>query len=135
MLLNRLFYYEEAWFMLDKTDSKFEFVNEDYQLIYVLFDSYRELDFDSTDTEGFLDYLQEDYLKKKVAEILLMDLGELVDSEIADYVHVIKDISPVRNLILKKTEELQEAQRSGDTSKQKSLVFEIIDLNKKLKNK
>ena len=135
MLLNRLFYYEEAWFMLNKTDSNFEFVTEDYQLIYVLFDSYRELDFDTTDTEGFLDYLQTDALKKKVAEILLMDLGELVDSEIDDYVHVIKDISPVKTLILKKTEELQEAQKSGDTSKQKTLVFEIINLNKKLKNK
>lgn len=135
MLLNRLFYYEEAWFMLNKTDPNFEFVTEDYQLIYVLFDSYRELDFDTTDTEGFLDYLQTDDLKKKVAEILLMDLGELVDSEINDYVHVIKNISPVKTLILKKTEELQEAQKSGDTSKQKSLVFEIIDLNKKLKNK
>lgn len=135
MLLNRLFYYEEAWFMLNKTDSNFEFVTEDYQLIYVLFDSYRELDFDTTDTEGFLDYLQTDALKKKVAEILLMDLGELVDSEIDDYVHVIKNISPVKTLILKKTEELQEAQKSGDTSKQKTLVFEIINLNKKLKNK
>lgn len=135
MLLNRLFYYEEAWFMLDKLEMNFEFVSEDYQLIYVLFDSYRETDFDSTDTEGFLDFLQEEPLKKKVAEILLMDLGELVESEIKDYVHVIKNISPVRTLIQQKTEELKEAQRTGNTSKEKTLVFEIINLNKKLKNK
>lgn len=135
MLLNRLFYYEEAWLLLNKIDPEFEFVSEDYQLIYILFESYREKDFEMTDTEGFLDYLQEDHLKKKVAEIFLIDLGDLVDSEIKDYIHVIKNISPVKESISKKTEELKEAQRVGNTSQQEALVIEIINLNKKLKNK
>lgn len=135
MLLNRLFYYEEAWLLLNKSEPDFEFVSEDYQLIYILFESYREKDFEMTDTEGFLDYLQEDYLKKKVAEIFLIDLGDLIESEIKDYIHVIKNVSPVKASIFKKTEELKEAQRVGNTSKQQALVIEIINLNKKLKNK
>ena len=135
MLLNRLFYYEESWLLLNKTDPQFEFVSEDYQLIYILFESYREKDFEMTDTEGFLDYLQEDHLKKKVAEIFLIDLGDLVESEITDYIHVINNISPVKESIEQKTEELKEAQRLGNTSKQQALVIEIINLNKKLKNK
>lgn len=135
MLLNRLFYSEEAWLLLNKIDPEFEFTSEDYQLIYILFESYREKDFEMTDTEGFLDYLQEDHLKKKVAEIFLIDLGELVETEIKDYIHVIKNVSPVKTAISQKTEELKEAQRVGNTSQQQALVIEIINLNKKLKNK
>ena len=135
MLLNRLFYYEEAWLLLNKIDPAFEFVSEDYQLIYILFESYREKDFENTDTEGFLDYLQEDHLKKKVAEIFLIDLGDLVETEIKDYIHVINNVSPIKEAIRQKTEELKEAQRVGNTSKQAALAIEIINLNKKLKNK
>ncbi len=134
MLLNRLFYYEEAWLLLNKIDPAFEFVSEDYQLIYILFESYRETDFENTDTEGFLDYLQEDHLKKKVAEIFLIDLGDLVETEIKDYIHVINNVSPVKEAISQKTEALKEAQRAGNTSEQAALAIEIINLNKKLKN-
>lgn len=135
MLLNRLFYYEEAWIMLSKLDADFQFMSEDYQLIYILFESYREKELSSTDTEGFLDFLQEDHLKRKVAEIFLIDLGELTETEIGDYIHVIKNVSPVKDTIAKKTEELKEAQRVGDSSRQQALVIEIINLNKQLKNK
>jgi len=135
MLLSRLFYDEEAWIALNKIDSDFHFNNEDHQLIYILFESYREDDLELTNTEGFLDYLQDDHLKKKVAEIFLINLGDLKDGEIDDYVHVIKNISPVKETIAQKTEELKEAQRQGNTSKQSSLAIEIINLNKKLKNK
>ena len=135
MLLNRLFYYEEAWIMLSKLDADFQFMSEDYQLIYILFESYREKELASTDTEGFLDFLQEDHLKRKVAEIFLIDLGELTETEIGDYIHVIKNVSPVKDTIAKKTEELKEAQRVGDSSRQQALVIEIINLNKQLKNK
>ena len=69
-----------------------------------------------------------------MAEIFLIDLGELKQGEISDYVHVIKNISPVKETIAQKTEELKEAQRQGNTSKQNSLAIEIINLNKKLKN-
>lgn len=134
MLLNRLFYDEEAWITLKKLDPDFHFNHESHQLIFILFESYREDDLELTDTEGFLDYLQDDQLKKKVAEIFLIDLGELKDGEINDYVHVIKNISPVKETIAQKTEELREAQKQGNTSKQNSLAIEIINLNKKLKN-
>ena len=134
MLLNRLFYHEEAWFMLNKSSSDFYFMSEDHQLIYILFSSYRENDLDSTDIEGFLDYLQEDHLKRKVAEIFLIELGDLTESEINDYVNVIQNVSPVKETLARKTEELREAQRLGNTSMQQTLVIEIINLNKKLKN-
>lgn len=134
MLLNRLFYYEEAWIILNKLDPEFQFMSEHFQLIYILFESYREKDLESTDIEGFLDFLQEDHLKRNVAEIFLIDLGDLTEKEISDYIHVIKNISPVKDQIAKKTEELKEAQRVGNTSKQQSLVIEIINLNKQLKN-
>jgi len=135
MLMNRLFYHEEAWILLNKLEKDFHFVTPNYQQIYILFEAYREDDLDMTDTEGFLDFLQEDELKREVADIFLIDLGELKTSEIEDYVHVIKDISPVKESIEQKTAELKEAKRTGNTSKQQSLVIEIIDLNKKLKNK
>src|SRR5699024_12347034 len=92
MLLNRLFYDDEAWITLKKLDPYFHFNHESHQLIFILFESYREDDLELTDTEGFLDYLQDDQLKKKVAEIFLIDLGELKQGEISDYVHVIKNI-------------------------------------------
>lgn len=135
MLLNRLFYQEEAWIYLKRIDPDFHFNSEDFQLIYILFDSYREKDFQSTDTEGFLDYLQEDYLKKIVAEILLIDLGELKESEIIDNVEVINNRSPIQERLEQRMAELKEAQKYGNKSQQRELAIEIIDLNKKLKNK
>src|SRR5699024_1705068 len=75
MLLNRLFYDEEALITLKKLYPDFHFNHESHQLIFILFESYREDDLELTDTEGFLDYLQDDQLKKKVAEIFLIDLG------------------------------------------------------------
>ncbi len=135
MLLNRLFYHEEAWIFLNRLDSDFHFRNEDYQLIYILFESYREKDFDRTNTEGFLDYLQEDHLKHLVAEIFLMDIGELTESEISDYVELIKNVSPVKERLVQKIEELKAAQREGNLAKQTKLAVEVIELNKMLKNK
>ncbi len=135
MLLNRLFYQEDAWVFLNRAEADFHFVNEDFQLIYILFESYREKDFELTDTEGFLDYLQEDHLKKLVAEILLIDLGELREPEIIDYIELIKNVSPIKDQLAKKTEELKEAQREGNKAKQTALAIEVINLNKKLKNR
>ena len=86
------------------------------------------------DIEEFLDYLQEDHLKRKVAEIFLIELGDLTESEINDYVNVIQNVSPVKETIARKTEELREAQRLGNIAMQQTLVIEIINLNKKLKN-
>lgn len=135
MLLNRLFYHEEAWIFLNRLDPDFHFRNEDYQLIYILFESYREKDFDRTNTEGFLDYLQEDHLKHLVAEIFLINLGDLTEAEIQDYVELIKNVSPVKERLVRKIEELKAAQRDGNQSKQTELAVEVIELNKMLKNK
>lgn len=135
MLLNRLFYYEEAWMILRRIDPDFQFNDEEYQLIYILFDSYRDNDFELTDTEGFLDFLQDDQLKKKVAEIFLIDLGELKETELRDYVHIIKNVSPIKLTLAQKNEELKEAKRTGNKKQQAALVNEIVNLNKKLKNK
>lgn len=134
MLMNRLFYYDEAWTLLGDSSQNFQFTDEDFQLIYILFDSYRENSIMNTDVEGFLDFVQEGNLKKKVAEVLLLDLGEMQDSEISDYVHVIENISPIKLLLTQKTQELEEAKRSGNLKDQKSLTIEIINLNRKLKN-
>ncbi|MDN6162251.1 MAG: DNA primase, partial [Atopostipes sp.] len=128
MLLNRLFYHEKAWIYLNRIDPEFHFKSEDFQLIYILFESYREEDFHRTDTEGFLDYLQEDHLRKIVAEILLIDLGELKESEIEDNVEVIKNISPVKEILSEKMQKLEEAKKSGNKTQQTELAIEIISL-------
>lgn len=47
---------------------------------------------------------------------------------------MIQNVSPVKETLARKTEELREAQRLGNTSMQQTLVIEIINLNKKLKN-
>ena len=135
MLLNRLFYDEEAWIYLNQHAKDFQFRSEDFQLIYILFEAYREEDFERTDTEGFLDYLQEDHLKQIVAEVFLIDLGELTEDEIIDYIEVIQNVSPVQDTLSDKMEELKQAQKTGNKSQQIKLAIEIINLNKKLKNK
>lgn len=135
MLLNRLFYHEEAWIYLARQATDFHFRSEDFQLIYILFEAYREKDFERTDTEGFLDYLQEDHLKQIVAEVFLIELGELTENEIVDYVEVIQNVSPVQETLADKIAELKEAQKTGNKGQQTKLAIEIINLNKKLKNK
>lgn len=135
MLLNRLFYHEEAWIHLNRLAPEFHFQTADFQLVYILFESYREQDLEMTDTEGFLDFLQEDHLKRLVAEVFLIDLGELTEGEIADYVEVIQNVAPIRETITQKMNELKEAQKTGNKTIQTKLAIEINNLNKKLKNK
>lgn len=135
MLLHRLFYNEEVWVQLQSLDNHFEFTHEAYQTLYILYESYFK-DKGEENVEGFLDFINEEELKRKATEIMWMDLGEeMATGEVNDYVDQISNKSPLRSQLEEKKNELKEAERTGDKQKQLSLTIEITNLNRKLKNK
>jgi len=134
MLLNRLFYNDEVWTIISDIDENFTFAHDQYQRIYILFESF--IQSNGTQIDDFIDFLSEDDLKELVTNILWMDIDtEPTYYEISDYIQVIAEKSPLQGMINEKRENLEEAKRTGDSQKQLSLTIEITDLYRKLKNK
>lgn len=134
MLLNRLFYHDEVWNMILEMDEEFIFAHEQYERIYILFESF--IQSEEAQIDDFIDFLSEDDLKELVTNILWIDIDtEPTYHEINDYIQVITKESPLQSMISEKKEDLEEAKRTGDSQKQLSLTIEITDLYRKLKNR
>jgi len=131
MMLNRLFYYEEAWSYLESVDNNFVFVDDAYQQIFILFDNFKQYNINIDD---FIDTLDND-LKQIVTDVLWLNLDtEPSFEEIYDYVQVIRKDYPIEQQIKDKRDELEQAQRTGDSKEQLALTIEITNLYRKLKN-
>jgi len=134
MLLNRLFYNDEVWGMISNIDENFAFAHDQYQRIYILFESF--IQSQDAEVDDFIDFLSEDNLKELVTNILWIDINtEPTYYEISDYIQEIAEKSPIQGMISEKKQILEEAKRTGDSQKQLSLTIEITDLYRKLKNK
>ncbi|WP_018658825.1 DNA primase [Allofustis seminis] len=134
MLLHRLMNSDHAWDVIQQLNPQFTFMHEKYQLLYILYQSFRS---DSPDKSisTFLDLLSDNELKNITTQIMWMNLGmNFTEEEIADYMQIIEKVSPIRQKLEMKRKELDEAKRIGNQEAVTSLALEIIQLNKKLKN-
>ena len=133
-LLNRLFHHEEAWIRFQAQKTTFNFVHEDYEMLFILFENFKET-VDQEDTiEAFIDFVKEPHLKNLLVEIELMELSEDVSTgEIEDYLDMIGRKSSLQEQIATKNAKLIEVSRRGDTDTARQLLMEITNLSRLLK--
>lgn len=133
-LLNRLFHHEEAWIRVQTQKTTFNFVHEDYEMLFILFETFKETVDNDVTIEAFIDFVKEPHLKNLLVEIELMELSEEVSTgEIEDYLDMIGRKSSLQEQIANKNVELIEASRMGDSDKAKQLLMEITNLSRLLK--
>lgn len=136
LLLNRLFHFEAAWVQLKSIDEYFHFIHDEYQMLYVLFESFKEQTDNQGTVEAFMDFVKEPELRNHIAELEVMSVSdEMSNQEIIDCVDVISRKSTLEDQLKEKQQQLKEASRQGDRDQLRILMKEVVDLSRLLKNK
>ena len=136
LLLNRLFHFEAAWVQLKSIDEHFHFLHDEYQMLYVLFESFKEQTDNQGTVEAFMDFVKEPELRNHIAELELMSVSEeMSNQEIIDCVDVISRKSTLENQLKEKQQQIKEASRQGNRDELRILMKEVVDLSRLLKNK
>lgn len=136
LLLNRLFHFEEAWIILKNAADGFHFVHDEYQMVFILYESFREHTANEGTIEAFIDFVKEPELKNLIVEIELLSISNEVSTrEIEDYLDVISRKSGLQLQLKEKQDALKEASRRGDKEQLRVLMIEVVNLSRLLKNK
>ncbi|MER2225473.1 MAG: DNA primase [Carnobacterium sp.] len=136
LLLNRLFHFEEAWIILKNVADEFHFVHDEYQMIFILYESFREHTANEGTIDAFLDFVKEPELKNLIVEVELLSISNEVSTrEIEDYLDVISRKSGLQLQLKEKQDALKEASRRGDKEQLRVLMIEVVNLSRLLKNK
>lgn len=134
-LLKRLIEHQETLILLRSHFPDFAFAHESYQLLFVLFEAFVE-EHDTYSMSSFLDYVKDTHMQNLLAEIAMIELSEeLEEQEIIDYADVIVNRYSIRESIQEKRRALNEATRIGDKETAKSLMIEVVNLSRQLKEK
>lgn len=135
LLLNRLFHFEEAWIHLKSLPEEFHFVHDEYQMLYLLFDSFREHNGNNAAIDAFIDFVNEPELKNKLVEIELLSINpELTVRELEDYIDLISRKSILQSQLKEKKDAMTEASKRGDQEQLRKLMIEVVNLSRLLKN-
>ncbi|KRN74381.1 DNA primase [Carnobacterium maltaromaticum] len=135
-LLNRLFHFEEAWIQVQSQVEDYHFIHDDYQTLYLLFESFKDTVGEYGSIDAFIDFVKEPPLKNLLVEIEMLSLSEeMTAKEIDDYLDVIVRKSSLSEQLKHKQAAMKEAQRIGDQVVLQQLMLEIVDLSRQLKNK
>nr|WP_315529853.1 DNA primase [Carnobacterium maltaromaticum] len=135
-LLNRLFHFEEAWIQVQSQVEDYHFIHDDYQTLYLLFESFKDTVGEYGSIDAFIDFVKEPPLKNLLVEIEMLSLSEeMTAKEIDDYLDVIVRKSSLSEQLKHKQAAMKEAQRIGDQAVLQQLMLEIVDLSRQLKNK
>ncbi|NLR19589.1 DNA primase [Lactobacillus sp. LC28-10] len=126
-LLYRMFHDHDVWLRVTGLP-QFNFVDDDYQLVYTLAQGYFETH-QSYAPAQFVDFIHDDHLQNLVIDIESMQLNESTsEGEIDDYIQLIMNIAPLTKQIGETEQALQEARRLGDNDRVRQLVIEYIKL-------
>lgn len=126
-LLLRMLHNRDVWLRVTGTP-KFNFVDDDYQLIYTLAQGYFETHQNYAPAQ-FIDFIQDNHLQNLVVDLESMQLNETIsDGEIEDYIQLIMQVAPLAKRIKDTEQALQEAKRLGDNDRVRQLVIEYIKL-------
>ncbi|MGP6140093.1 DNA primase [Jeotgalibaca sp. A127] len=132
-LLNRLFHHEEAWHYLNELSPEFHFSNEEHQTIYFLYSAFREELQSVGHIDHFLDRLRNQKQIEIVSAINMNEIqAEVSRQEISDIITSLNH-STLQEQLKQKNQEMKAAARSSDKEKAKSLLADIIYLNRQLK--
>ena len=136
LLLNRLLHFEAAWVQLKSAAEDFHFVHDEYQMLYVLYESFKEQTENQGTVEAFMDFVKEPELKNQLAELELMSVSdEMSNQEIIDCVDVITRKSSLNDQLKEKQQQIKEASRQGNQEQLRVLMMEVVDLSRLLKSK
>lgn len=132
-MLNRLFHHEETWHYLNEIAPDFHFENESHQTIYLLYSAFRDEIQAVGHINHFLDRLREQKLIEIVSEINMNEIqAEVTRQEIMDVLTSLKHES-LQEQLQQKNQEMKIAARHNDKDKAKSLLADIIQLNRQMK--
>lgn len=113
-------------------EQQFQFIHDIYAEVYFLFDAFVS-QHDEFNLAEFLDFLQDENLRRLVVEIEYLRVAEeSTPREIQDLLRVIRKSSLADEITLKKQMQ-QEARRTGNKQLELELTIEIINLTKQLK--
>ena len=133
-LLYRLFHFEEVWSYLNEIDADFNFIHDDYQTIYILYEEFFRQNGLVGNIDQFLDRINNPALQNVITEIEWFQLdSEVTYQEIQDLVHIIRDKSSLQDQLTKKQAEMKEARKRNDNERLKTIMLEIVSLSKELK--
>jgi DNA primase len=105
-------------------------IDEHQAIITYLFGFYEE--HLAPDTSAFLTYIQDDHLRRVVANIEMMSINDdLSDKELSDYIKQVLNYQKMLKIKEKEVEE-KEAERQKDYLKAATIAMEIIQLRKSL---
>lgn len=126
-LLYRMLHDHDVWLRVTGIP-QFNFVDDDYQLVYTLAQGYFE-SHQSYAPAQFVDFIHDDHLQNLVIDIESMQLNESTsEGEIDDYIQLIMNVAPLTQKIDETEQALQEARRLGDNDRVRQLVIEYIQL-------
>lgn len=135
LLLNRLFHFEAAWIQVRSVDSEFHFVHDEYQMLYVLYESFMEQTEHQGTVEAFMDFVKEPELRNLLAELQLMAVNdEMSEREIRDCVDIITRKSSLHDQLKEKQQQIKEASRNGNQEQMRILMKEVVNLSRLLKS-
>ncbi len=135
-LLNRVFHFDEARLEVKNFSDIFHFVHDEYQMLYLLYESFLEQTDHQGTMDAFIDFVKEPDLKNILVEIELMTMSEDFSiREIQDCMDVISRKSVLEEKIKEKQQAIKEASHHGDQEQLRSLMAEIVELSRELKTK
>lgn len=135
LLLNRLFHFEAAWIQVKSIDTEFHFVHDEYQMLYVLYESFMDQTDNQGTVEAFMDFVKEPELRNLLAELELMAVNdEMSEREIRDCVDIITRKSSLHDQLKEKQLQIKEASRNGNQEQMRILMKEVVDLSRLLKS-
>lgn len=133
-LMNRMLHYHDVWLKVSNV-SGFSFVDEQYQMLYLLAEGYFTK-FDDYNVATFSNLISEDSLQSLLVDIDMLELPDNpTDAEINSYLNILMHRAPVEEKLKKKRAELKQATKIGDVDKQKALTIEIVKLEQQKRMK
>lgn len=133
-LMNRMLHYHDIWLKVSNV-SGFSFVDEQYQMLYLLAEGYFTK-FDDYNVATFSNLISEDSLQSLLVDIDMLELPDNpTDAEIDSYLNILMHRAPVEEKLKKKRAELKQATKIGDVDKQRALTIEIVKLEQQKRMK
>ena len=133
-LMNRMLHYHDIWLKVSNV-SGFSFVDEQYQMLYLLAEGYFTK-FDDYNVATFSNLISEDSLQSLLVDIDMLELPDNpTNAEIDSYLNILMHRAPVEEKLKKKRAELKQAVKIGDVDKQRALTIEIVKLEQQKRMK
>lgn len=127
MLLRLMLHDHDVWYYV-KGKENFYFAHESFQTLYLLAQSYFSTH-DVYAANEFFDYIDDEKLQRLMIDLEEIEANDEVSmAAVDDYINVIVQKTPLKQLISEKKAQLKEATKFGNKDLEESLTIEVINL-------